>query len=724
MATLVLTAVGTAVGGPIGGAIGAIIGQQADSVLFAPTARHGPRLGELSVQTSSYGTHIPKIFGTMRVAGTVIWSTDLQERRSTSGGGKGRAKSVNYTYSASFAVALSGRPLKAVGRIWADGKLLRGAAGHFKSSTKYRLYKGGEDQPVDPLIASVEGIGHTPAFRGIAYALFEDFELADYGNRIPSLTFELVADDAPVAIGQVAEEISGGEVVDGGTLTLHGYAAAGDSVRGAIEGLSDVIPLSLNEASGRLKIGGGGGEPLALSHADCGAQARGSGGRTEMVRLSAAAVAGEVSVAYHDVARDYQTGMERARRGGPSLWSDRRALPAALQADAAKALAEYRLACLQAGRATAKVHLGSRRASVRPGSQVRLEGQAGLWKVAGWTLDRMVVTLQLAAIPGGAPAPAAASAGRPIGHADQQIGPTSLLLFDLPSILDEAPDRPRLLVMAAGEGAGWRHAALELSYDGGAAWSEAGSTAGPATMGKSVSVLPAAGAALVDARHSVEVELLNDGMWLEGRNDAALVAGANLAVLGEELIQFGAVEALGAGRFRLSRLLRGRRGTEWAASLHAMGEPFALIEAQNLISLEPPAALLGGQAKLLGHGIGDAPEGAGAERPILGEAMRPPSPVHLKAQRLASGDVSMSWVRRSRSGWAWLSGSDTPLGEESESYRVELRGVGFQRLLTTQQPHHLYSAAEQAADGLNGLLTIAVAQLGTAASSHPAKIII
>lgn len=62
MATLVLTAVGTVVGGPIGGAIGSIIGQYVDrTLLFAPKARHGPRLGELAVQTSSYGTPIPKI---------------------------------------------------------------------------------------------------------------------------------------------------------------------------------------------------------------------------------------------------------------------------------------------------------------------------------------------------------------------------------------------------------------------------------------------------------------------------------------------------------------------------------------------------------------------------------------------------------------------------------------------------------------------------------------
>ena len=97
MATLVLTAVGSAIGGPIGGAIGSIIGQQVDQAVFAPKGREGPRLKELDVQTSSYGTSIPAIFGAMRVAGTVIWATDLVERRRKSSGGKGRPSTTEYS---------------------------------------------------------------------------------------------------------------------------------------------------------------------------------------------------------------------------------------------------------------------------------------------------------------------------------------------------------------------------------------------------------------------------------------------------------------------------------------------------------------------------------------------------------------------------------------------------------------------------------------------------
>ena len=45
--------------------------------------------GDLSVQTSSYGSPIPRVYGTMRVAGTVVWATDLQEEEAIDGGGKG-----------------------------------------------------------------------------------------------------------------------------------------------------------------------------------------------------------------------------------------------------------------------------------------------------------------------------------------------------------------------------------------------------------------------------------------------------------------------------------------------------------------------------------------------------------------------------------------------------------------------------------------------------------
>lgn len=713
MATIVLGAVGALVGGPIGAVIGTAAGQAIDASLFAPKPRQGPRLGELAVQTSSYGSAIPKLFGTLRVAGTVIWSTDLIERRSSSGGGKGRPKTVGHSYSASFAVALSGRPIQNVRRIWADGKLLRGAAGDFKTPTQFRLYHGGEDQPADPLIGAAEGVGGSPAYRGIAYAMFEDFELADYGNRIPSLTFEVEADAGPVAIGAIAEALAGDAVAAGVTPTVGGYAASGDSVRAAIETLSDIVPLSLIDDGERLVITMAAGSAIATAQAELGAGET----PTEFVRRPAGSTAGEVTITYYEPARDYQMGLQRASRGAPAQRTDRRALPAAIGADAAKAFAEHRLAALWAGRNGGGVGLGWRRAGIRPGALLWIEGEPGVWRVERWTLQRMVVELQIVQV-AGTPPVVASDPGRPMAEPDVRHGPTTVLLLDLPLYRDDVPERPQLFAAAAGIKAGWRRAQLLASYDGGASWGEAGATAAPAILGTTLGMLPASGSALFDDVASIEVELLNDAMWLEGRSDAALAGGANLALVGSELIQFGRIEAIAPQRFRLSRLLRGRMGTEWAAVGHVAGEPFLLVESDALALIEPPPGRRGGEVRLLAIGRDDG-DGIAASLTLLGEALHPPAPVHLTSERQVNGDIALGWVRRSRRGWTWLSGSDTPLAEEREAYRVEIAGTGFVRAVEVGSSQHLYTAAEQAADEVSGPLEVRVTQLGTHGASRP-----
>jgi hypothetical protein len=711
MATLVLSVAGTLVGGPIGGSIGAIIGQQIDqNILFRPKARQGPRLGDLSVQTSSYGTHIPKIFGTMRAAGTVIWATDLVEHRSTSGG-KGRPRVTTYSYSASFAVALSGRPVASIRRIWADGKLLRGGAGDFKSATLFRLHDGGEDQAPDPLIASAEAAGETPAYRGTAYAVFEDMSLEDFGNRIPSLTFEIVAEDAVVPIGVIAWTLADHSVTAGETPALTGYAASGDSARGALEGLADIVPLSLVDDGEALCVRAGAEASTTLPAALMTA-------RPEIIRRGQGAMPGEVSITYYEAARDYQAGLQRAVRSGGRN-ADRRALPAVIDASAAKALADCRLASLWAGRVSGKAVLSWRQAAIRPGDHVAIEGEPGLWKVGRWTLGAMTVTLELVRVSSAPPPSVAASPGRATSEADLLHGPTVLRLFDLP-LGEGLETKPLLYVAAAGESPGWRRAALSSSFDGGASWQDLGSTAPPAVMGTVLDVLAPAGSALIDTISSLEVELLNQAMWLEGRDDAALAAGANLAAVGAELLQFGTVESLGERRFRLSRLLRGRRGTEWAVGTHQAGEPITFIERETLAAIEAPAGI---EVQLLASGVGDGPDPASTSRLVEAEVLRPPSPVHLIGIEAPDGSLAISWVRRSRQGWLWTDGAETPLGEETELYRIIIAGTGFERKAETIAPGYVYTAAERAADG-PGPLSISVSQAGSFATSRAALLLV
>ena len=155
--TLGLTAAGGYLFGPLGAGAGALVG----SFLFGGASQkvEGPRLGDLSVAASTYGGVIPVGFGTQKVAGTIIWATDIREEKhtNTQGGSLfgGGTKVVEYRYFASFAVALGEGPAGAVTRIWAGDKLIARlrSSDHAKANHpkyRFRIYLGTEDQQPDP----------------------------------------------------------------------------------------------------------------------------------------------------------------------------------------------------------------------------------------------------------------------------------------------------------------------------------------------------------------------------------------------------------------------------------------------------------------------------------------------------------------------------------------------------------------------------------------------
>ncbi|MEM6626830.1 MAG: glycoside hydrolase/phage tail family protein [Pseudomonadota bacterium] len=187
-------------GAEIGRQIGGFAGSALTSYLFSPRIE-GPRVKELYVSESREGAAAPVVYGRMRVGGQVIWAARFKETRNESGGGKGGPKVTEYSYSLSFAVGICAGPIADVSRIWANGEPLDLA------SINWRYYAGDETQAPDPLIEAIEGAGQAPAYRGLAYAVFEDLPLDAYGARLPQLSFEVLR--RPGAGGGRLEDLVG-----------------------------------------------------------------------------------------------------------------------------------------------------------------------------------------------------------------------------------------------------------------------------------------------------------------------------------------------------------------------------------------------------------------------------------------------------------------------------------------------------------------------------------
>lgn len=207
MATILLSAVGAAAGAGFGGTVlglsGAVIGRAVGATLGRVIDQRLLGSGSEAVETgrverfrlagASEGASVPQIYGRMRTSGQIIWATRFEETSTTqsSGGGKGTPKTsattvTSYTYTVSFAVALCEGEISTIGRVWADGAEIN------PDTINLRVYRGTENQQPDPKIAAVEGAGNAPSYRGIAYVVIEDLDLAAYGNRLPQMSFEVV----------------------------------------------------------------------------------------------------------------------------------------------------------------------------------------------------------------------------------------------------------------------------------------------------------------------------------------------------------------------------------------------------------------------------------------------------------------------------------------------------------------------------------------------------
>ncbi len=293
--------------------------------------------------------------------------------------------------------------------------------------------------------------------------------------------------------------------------------------------------------------------------------------------------------------------------------------------------------------------------------------------------------------------------------------PVAPLFMDLPLLAgDEDPIAPHLAIATSI----WPGDIAVYDSDDGESFALNSMIQSRATVGVLQSDLPAAQSDRFDLGAGLEVTLLSGS--LANTSEMGLLNGANLAAIGDgrpdgwEIIQFQNADLIAEDTYRLTKRLRGLRGSD-AQGFQGWpkGSWFVVLDDQ-LTQIGLPAQSRGVQRHYRIGPASKAMDDASYVHRIEtchGNGLRPYAPVHLQATDQA-GDVLLQWIRQTRLDGVPWDGIDVPLGEENETYLVEVfQGQTLLRQSTVSDPNWVYSSAQQISDGVSGLITFQVSQI-------------
>lgn len=585
-----------------------------------------------------------------------------------------------------------------------------------------RWYVGDYDQLPDSLIEGDVGAGNAPAFRGIAYLVIENFDISKYGG-VPTFlanlenmditTLEELADSYCERVGvepqdkdfsAFANQTLRGLIVQNPTaprqtLEISGapyqaqfFETVDGQLKGSYLGTASVVTIDEDDQGMTEGDSVSGGEQMS---------------KTEFSLADDIQLPRQLSVTAFNPFKGHETTTQTAfRMTGFSRGVETINLAMALSPDEIRLAAEYLLF---------KRHVERESASLRlPWKYCYLDPTAIVQVVRGGITHRLRTVAITGAVPGLLECDYIADEQ---GVYSQTVGGTSGGGYTPPTVSSPVVTFPFLMdtvtlqdadystpgfyaAMAPVSDGSWAGAALYR--DRGAGYALVETFLAPATAGVASGALPDADPAVWDETNTITVDLYGTTATLESATETQVLAGANAAMLGDEVIQFRTATQVGgySNRWALSGLLRARRGTDYATSTHAAGERFVLLDGAvifvgNDISDKGVARNYKGVTS--GFAIADtAPTSftwnAGSSTPL--------SVVDVAGVRDGSNNLTVTFQRRTRTGAAaWETGGTAPIGEDSLSFECDiLSGATVVRTITMTVETFDYSAADQTTD--------------------------
>ena len=278
-----------------------------------------------------------------------------------------------------------------------------------------------------------------------------------------------------------------------------------------------------------------------------------------------------------------------------------------------------------------------------------------------------------------------------------------LIAMDIPPLRD-ADNRAGYYVAARGASSPWSGCGLYSSPNG-VSYSLAAQVAEPATIGSCSTTLgPWAGGSVMDEMNGVTVNMGIGELASVTRSELLEGESTNALLIGDEVVRFAsaALQSSSPNIYRVTRLLRGQRGTEWASGSHVADERAVLLSTRGLrrIAQQAGDVLKPFFLKAVSPGqlLGDVES---QQFTNTGRSQRPLAPVDVRVERTATDDLRITWKRRTRlsTKFCGTQGAVVPLDEVAEEYAVSIISGGLTaRRLTVASAEAIYTRAQAQAD--------------------------
>lgn len=591
--------------------------------------------------------------------------------------------------------------------------------------TAANVHYGTEDQLPDEFIESIEGVGNVPAYRGQAYVVFKNFYVTDFGNRIPNLTFEVTTgtSDLPDILYQIKTnaglpdaqcDLSG---VQG--ISVPGFTVSGSTYREQIEQLQSVYLFDGVERNGKVYFATRDfSTAVEVTEDDLGTYESESGDAYKITRTPERELPKTLTLTYIASDNDFQQAtVSRSRQNVESRSENSVSTNLVMDGAWAKEAAETLLYEAWTARTAYELVLPHKFAHLTPGVILHLNfpnrqpycivtktsyGAPGMVKVAAQDVGKTTFLQVGRAVDPGTSADFGGLAS-----------PVYYEFLDIPRLPADTLSDDEHIYFAANADRYYGARVFKESAD--AEYATVLSYAPASPIGKAVTVLPTSQHYCFDNDSIVDI-LLYEGT-LSSKTKADVLNWANAAVLGDEIIQFMTATLIGENTYRLSGLLRGRAGTEEAMASHVANERFVLLDKTYLrtIPVLRPDWYMPKNYKV---GQSTATADSDIVKDITftaqGVSALPYSVCHVRGERNSSGDLTITWRRRTRGDGTWKDNSDVPLSETFEKYEIDILSSGaVKRTISSDTASIVYTVVEQVADfgSQQSAVTVAIYQL-------------